>query len=141
MFTGIFSINIQKGLERCYRKAFNSIVYAERRTVFSKYKPQLNVLSLLEQNDKQEFSFGSNIEGFYQGLDALIEERGEEAAEVPDTDYEVIKFVRRTPSKSAGFLRIKYGKGWEGRMRELEEKGMVQVAPEGCCTSKEELLI
>lgn len=141
MFTGIFSIDIQKALERCYRKAFNRIVYYERKAIVPKYKPQLNVLGLLEQTDKQELSFGSNIEGFYQGLDTLIEERGEEAVGVPDADNEVVKFVRRTPSKSAGFLRIKYGKGWEGKLRELEEKGIVQITPEGCCTSKEELLI
>ena len=80
------------------------------------YAPQLNILNLLEDEseirERQDLNFDRNLDDFLHDLDAIIEEKGEEEDRIPETENQLIKFVRKTPSKNAGYLRIKYGKGW-----------------------------
>ena len=109
-------INVQKALGRWLRKAFHRIVYVERKKHVPMYTPQLHVLNLLEDEaemrERQDINFDRKLDNFFNDLDAMVEEKGEEEALIPETENELIKFVRRAPSKNASYLRIKYGKGW-----------------------------
>ena len=65
-------------------------------------------------------NFDCNLEQFYNDIDAVVEEKAEEQEALPEVDYELVKFLRKTPAKSAGYLRIKYGKGWETKFAALK---------------------
>jgi hypothetical protein len=58
-------------------------------------------------------------------MDQLIDEKGEEEDPILDIENEVVKFLRKNPTKNANFLRIKYGKNWAARFEQLQNNGLV----------------
>ncbi|CAM6002465.1 unnamed protein product [Sphagnum balticum] len=94
-------VTLEKALKRVFRKAFNRIIYIERKKTNSKYIPQLNILHLLEEREGQlpEIVFNNNLEDFYRQIDAVVESSGRKEPIVVDIENEVVKFTRKNPTK------------------------------------------
>lgn len=76
LFTAVLTVNLQKAVVRCFRKAFNRIIYVDRKKNLQKFVPQLHVLNLLENDEKADITFASHLDEFYRELDLIAEDRG-----------------------------------------------------------------
>jgi hypothetical protein len=78
LFAALLTVTLDKSLRKICRKAFNRIVYVERKKGSLKYTPQSNVLYLLEDHHEAaqcRVDYTQTLESFYRSLDTLIEEK------------------------------------------------------------------